>query len=172
MCIINFLGRNKNCPHVKTPKVIKTFISLFITMSLLYYTLNNTIFWISRLSASIYLAWSTETISSTLIMLMPSPPGIRQTIALRLYSKNFRSIRPADWITSPNPIVADSWRPSTGSWAPAIRPIYRHGRHRYHSAPSVRRTFSRTCSWCTRASRSTVSRTSSPTRSSPPSGWA
>ena len=97
------------------------------------------------------------------------PLGIWRTIVLWLRSKNFRSIL-TDWIT-PNPIVADSWRPSTGSWALAIRPIYRHGHPRYRSAPSVRRTFSRICSWCTRASRNTVSKTSSPTRSSLPSGW-
>lgn len=135
---------------------------------IIHCTPNNAIFWISRLSAPIYLAWSIKTISSTPSLCSPesgkpSPYDFARRISV-LYG--------SDWITSPNPIVADSWRPSTGSWAPAIRPIYRHGRPRCRSAPSVRRTFNRICSWCTRASRSTVSRISSPIRSSPPSGWA
>jgi len=150
---------------IPIPKAIKASI---VTMSS-YIIPNNAIFWILRLSGLIYLTWSAKTISSTLRSYPFRNPV--WTVALRLRSKNFRSTWPTDWITSPNPIVADSWRPSTGSWAPAIRPIYRHGHPRCRSAPSVRRTFSRICSWYTRASRSTVSRTSSPIRFSPPSGW-
>lgn len=67
-------------------------------------------------------------------------------------------------------VISDSSSPSTGSWALAIHPICRGGRRHFHSAPFVRRISSRTCSCSTKASRSTGSRTSSPTRSSPPSG--
>lgn len=87
------------------------------------------------------------------------------------FARNIPVARRFTQIEIPNAIVADSWRPSTGSWAPAIHPTYRRGRPRCRSVPFVRHTSSRICSWCTRASRSTVSRTSSPTRSSRPSGW-
>lgn len=153
-------------------KIIKTFI-VIITVSPLYCTSNilhseqcNTL---NLAIISSHLSyWEHQ---NYFINPWSVPLGIRQIIVLWLRSKNFRSIRPTDWIIPSNPIVADSWRPSTGSWALAIRLIYRHGRPRYRSAPSVRRTFSRICSWCIRASRNTVSKTSSPTRSSLPSGW-